>query len=43
MRNQTKARKSDAPLPDDAPSYAGFPPSLFLRLIRARIGMLIGR
>jgi hypothetical protein len=43
MRNQTKARKSDAPLPNDAPSYAGFPPSLFLRLIRARIGMLIGR
>ena len=43
MRNQTKARTSDTPLPDDAPSYAGFPPGLFLRLIRARIAMLFGR
>jgi hypothetical protein len=43
MRSQTKARKSDTPLPDDAPSYAGFPLRLFLRLIRARIEMLIAR
>jgi hypothetical protein len=43
MRSQTRARRSDAPLPDDAPSYAGFPLRLFARLIRARIDMLIGR
>ena len=41
MRNKTSARRSDAALPDDAPSYAGYPPRLFLRLIRARIAMLM--
>jgi hypothetical protein len=43
MRTQVRARSSDAPLPNDAPSHAGFPPRLFFRLIRARIEMLMKR
>ena len=43
MRTQTRFRRADAPLPDDVPSYRGFGPKLFARLISARIAMLLGR
>ena len=29
-------------LPQDVPSYRKFPPALFLRLLKARVGMLLG-
>lgn len=41
MRNQTRDRRSDAPIPSDAPSFSRFPMRLFAKLIRARIAMLL--
>ncbi len=35
MRNQTRYRRADTPLPDDIPNHPGFPPVLFLKLIGA--------
>ena len=43
MRNQARYRHADTPIPDDAPSYARFPARLFVKLIAARIAMLVGR
>jgi hypothetical protein len=43
MRIQTRRRTAGTPVPDDAPSYPGFPLSLILKLARARIDMLLGR
>jgi hypothetical protein len=43
MRNQTRRRKSDIPLPSDAPGYRAFPLRLFWKLIAARVAMLVGR
>ncbi len=43
MRNQTRHRKSDMELPDDAPAYRAFPLKVFTRLIGARIAKLLGR
>jgi hypothetical protein len=42
MRNQTRYRRADTDIPTDAPSFPGFPPRLFLKLIGARIAMLVG-
>jgi hypothetical protein len=43
LRNQTKHRVAQSPIPDDAPSYRGYPPKLILGLLISRIAMLIGR
>jgi len=43
MRTQTKFRRSDQPLPNDAPSYRGFGAALFARLIAARLAIAFGR
>ena len=43
MRNQTRYRRGDTDIPNDVPSYPGFPARLFLKLIAARITMLVGR
>jgi hypothetical protein len=43
MRTKTERRTSREPLPQDAPSYRGFPLSLFGRLIAARFAMAFGR
>lgn len=43
MRNKVKHRQSDTKLPDDAPTYDGFPPKLFWRLAMSRLAMLVGR
>jgi hypothetical protein len=43
MRTQTQHRKSETPLPSDAPSYRAFPLTLFLKLAAARFAMLVGR
>ena len=43
MRSNVRRRKSDSPLPDDAPAYAGFPPTLIFKLLGARIAMWLGR
>lgn len=42
MRTMLKRRRSDLPLPDDARTYQGHPPVLFLRLIGSRLAMLFG-
>lgn len=39
MRTQVRFRRSDDPLPGDAPAYQGFGARLFVRLIVARIAM----
>ena len=43
MRTHTKFRRADYPLPADVPSYRGFGPKLFAKLIAARFSMLLGR
>ena len=43
MRNKTQHRVAQTAIPHDAPSYRGYPPKLFFRLIGARWAMLIGR
>ena len=43
MRIQTKFRVSDQALPQDVPSYKGFGPKLFGRLIGSRLSMMFGR
>jgi hypothetical protein len=43
MRNQTRHRKSETAMPPDAPSYRAFPAKLFLKLMAARVAMIIGR
>ncbi|WP_197922320.1 GFA family protein [Thiosulfatihalobacter marinus] len=43
MRTNIRHRAADTPLPGDAPAYRRFPPRLFLRLIRARLEMALGR
>jgi hypothetical protein len=42
-RSQTKHRVASTPLPNDAPSYRGFPPKLMGRLLGSRLAMLFGR
>ena len=42
MRNQTRDRQSDTPIPADAPAFARFPMRLFARLMRARVAMWVG-
>ena len=43
MRIQTTFRVSDQALPEDVPSYKGFGPKLFGRLIGSRLSMMFGR
>jgi hypothetical protein len=43
MRTCVRSRRAQSALPDDAAAYAGHPPQLFLKLIAARISMLLGR
>lgn len=42
MRVQTKSRPQTASRPGEIPSYAGYPPKFFLKLVAARIAMLLG-
>ena len=43
MRNQTRHRTAQTPIPDDAPSYPGYPPRLMLGLLGSRLAMILGR
>lgn len=43
MRTQTKFRRADTKIPQDAPIYHRFPMKLFMKLIGARFAMLVGR
>ena len=43
MRNQTRYRVSDRAIAADAPNFARFPVKLFVKLVAARIAMLLGR
>jgi hypothetical protein len=43
MRNQTRDRKAQTPIPTDAPGFARFPMRLFARLMLARVAMWVGR
>ena len=43
MRNQTRHREAQTAIPEDAPSYPGYPLRLFAKLIRARMAMALGR
>ncbi|MBX3479421.1 MAG: hypothetical protein KF842_03410 [Caulobacter sp.] len=43
MRTMLRRRRSELPLPDAAPTHQGHPASLFVRLIGARLAMLLGR
>jgi len=42
-RSQTKHREAPTPLPNDAPSFRGYPPKLMGRLLGSRLAMLLGR
>ncbi|MEP9360529.1 hypothetical protein [Sphingomonas sp. KR3-1] len=42
MRTNVARRRSDLPLPGDAPAYRSFPLKLFRRLLMARLAMLFG-
>lgn len=42
MRTNIARRRSELPLPQDAPAYRTFPVKLFVRLIAARLAMLFG-
>jgi hypothetical protein len=41
MRNQTRDRKAEMPIPSDAPSFSRYPMRLFAKLIHARIEKLL--
>jgi len=43
MRNQTRDRKAETPIPTDAPAFSRYPVRLFARLMRARVAMWVGR
>lgn len=43
MRTKTARRRSDLPLPQDAPSYRSFPVRLIWRLLAARLAMALKR
>ncbi len=42
MRVQTKSRPRTVGDPSDIPSYAGYPPKFMLKLVAAKIAMLLG-
>jgi hypothetical protein len=43
LRVCTKFKPEGVVLPDDVPSYRGYPPTLFARLLAARVAMWLGR
>jgi len=43
MRTKVERRRSELPLPQDAPSFRGFPLRLISRLIATRLAMAFGR
>lgn len=43
LRICTKFKSDGVVLPDDAPSYRGYPPSLIVKLLASRVAMLLGR
>ena len=43
MRNKIDQRQSDLPLPQDAPSYRGYPGKLLWRLLTSRLAMMVGK
>ena len=43
MRTQTRTKPDGVELPDDVPSYPGYPMRFVAKLLRARVAMLFGR
>ena len=43
MRTNVRCRRSDVPIPEDAPSFQRFPLWLFGKLISSRVAMALGR
>ena len=43
MRICMKSKPDGVVLPDDVPSYKGYPPGLIVRLLATRVAMLLGR
>jgi len=43
MRICTRSRPAGGAIPNDAPSYAGYPPRLMMRFVAAGLGMLLRR
>jgi hypothetical protein len=43
MRVQTRFRPKGVEIPNDLPAYAAFPPKLIVKLVAARIAMLLRR
>jgi hypothetical protein len=43
LRICTKFKPDEIELPDDVPNYRGYPPGLIVRLLAARVSMLLGR
>ncbi|MBR1219891.1 hypothetical protein JQ557_17920 [Bradyrhizobium sp. U87765 SZCCT0131] len=43
MRICTRFKRDDVVLPSDMPNHPGYPPSLVVKLLAARLAMLIGR
>jgi hypothetical protein len=42
MRICTKSKPKDTVLPNDVPSYPGYPPGLVVKLLASRVAMLLG-
>jgi len=42
LRDQIEHRRSDTPLPSDAPAFRGFPMRLYAKMLAARAAMLVG-
>jgi hypothetical protein len=43
LRMCTKSKPDGVVLPDDVPSYRGYPPGLIFKLLASRVAMLLGR
>jgi hypothetical protein len=43
MRMCTKSKPDGVTLPDDVPSYPGYPPRLIVKLLTSRLAMMFGR
>jgi hypothetical protein len=43
MRTQTRSKPDGVELPDNVPSYPGYPLGFVVKLLRARVAMLLGR
>jgi hypothetical protein len=43
LRNKVASLPAGTALPADIPAYPGFPPQLIVRLLAARLAMVLGR